>query len=55
MSELTESQERVAQALRDLIGSVYADCKGAYGAEYGYTGQYESEIQHLAQLIDPCE
>lgn len=52
---LTESQERIAQALRNLVGQIYADCKGAYGAEDGYTGQYETEIEELARLLDPCE
>lgn len=54
-SELTKQQEEIAQALRDLVASIYTDCKGAYGAEYGYTGQYEAEIQRLAQVIYPCE
>lgn len=47
---MSEDLNLLKQALRDLVGSIHIECKGAYGGEY-YEGQYESEINRLAEII----
>jgi hypothetical protein len=48
---MDDREEQIADALRDLVARIYQDCKGAYGAECGYLGHYEDEIQALAKAV----
>jgi hypothetical protein len=49
---ISERQQRVASALRELVKQIYIDCKGAYGAgENSYEGQYEKQIQAVSKAI----
>ena len=44
---MTDNRENIVKALRELVGAIYRDCKGA---EF-YEGQYEQEIQELAEVL----
>lgn len=44
------NKEDIAKALRNLVSEIYKDCLGAYGTDC-YEGQYEQEIQELAEAI----
>ena len=46
--------EAIVSALKVLVGRLYADCYGAYGAyggEVEYGGQYTMDIEELAAAI----
>ena len=45
-------REALEKALRDLVSTMYNDLNGAYGAAESYGGQYEREIQALADAIE---
>ena len=52
MKSRNTKKSEVADALRELVSSIYQECVGAYGAEdSGYEGQYEKEIQEVAAAI----
>jgi len=42
--------EIITKALRRLVGAMYRDLHGAYGAEC-YEGQYEREIQEVVDAL----
>lgn len=44
------NRENIVKALRELVGEIYRDCMGAYGAGH-YEGQYEQEIQKLVNAL----
>ena len=45
-------QKEIADALRNLVASIYQQCSGAYGAgDSGYEGEFEKEIQDVANAI----
>jgi hypothetical protein len=43
-------KDELTKAIRELIKSIYYDCKGAYGAD-SYEGEYETEIQNIVNII----
>lgn len=47
----SDHKEGVLKALRDLVAAIYNDCMGTHGADYRYHGQYEREVQKLAELL----
>ena len=46
-----DKREALEEAIRDLVGTMYNDLNGAY-AELTYEGQYEREVQALADAIE---
>ena len=46
-----DKREALEEALRDLVSTMYNDLNGAYGG-LGYEGQYEREVQALADAIE---
>lgn len=45
-------EDMVVDALRELVGAIYCECKGAYGAgDEGYEGHFEQEIKSVSKVI----
>ena len=45
-------REELLKALRDLVATMHSRLLGAYGSgNAGYEGDYESEIQNLADVL----
>jgi len=45
-------EEEIVDSLRKLVGAIFIECKGAYGAgDEGYQGEFEEEIQKFIKLI----
>lgn len=43
--------DEIEKAIRNLVAEIFGLCHGAYGAEDGYQGECEREIQKLMAAI----
>jgi hypothetical protein len=49
---MSDKRQELLTALRDLVATMHSRLLGAYGSgNAGYEGDYESEIQKLADVL----